>query len=78
MSVSLVESVLMTSHREFFPVVASLKKLSITPRDYNHHVKPTTQGEDMVTDKDEPPAKPLPQAEVSWLHALAWLACNGS
>ncbi len=62
MSVSLVESCLMTSHRDLFPVLSSsLNKLSITPSERFNHV---SMQEDMLTDKDEVSAKPQ-AAEVS-------------
>ena len=65
MSVSVVDSCLMTSHRELFPVVASLNKLSLTPTERYKCVVPPPQ-EDMITDKDEVPPKPQPQqTEVS-------------
>ena len=65
MSVSLIQSMPMTSHRDLFPMVASLKKLSLSPTSQenhhhtNHHVhhQPNPQGDDMITDKDEPTSK---------------------
>ncbi len=69
MSVSVVDSCLMTSHRDLFPVVASLNKLSLTSTERYKCVVPPQ--EDMITDKDEVPTKPQPQAEVSVYIAMA-------
>lgn len=68
MSVSVAPSMPMTSHRDYFPMVSSLAKLSLSPKrqeshNHTHHQpKPSLQGDesdDMITDKDEShPVKP--------------------
>ncbi len=74
MSVSVVDSCLMTSHRDLFPVVASLNKLSLTSTERYKCVVPPQ--EDMITDKDEVPTKPQSQqAEVS---VYQWLLVGAS